>query len=95
MDFKTLFAKELEAGTSVEDILRSVANAANVYEEEQKKKNDEADAQWCAAADVITSLLDYAENYTDLKVEIHEDEFDTIVKKFIQMMDTVKIFKLW
>lgn len=94
MDFKTLFAKELEAGTSVEDILHSVANAANAYEEEQKK-NAEAEGQWDAAANVIGSLLDYAEDYTDLKVDINEDDFDTIVKKFIQMMDTVKIFKLW
>ena len=94
MDFKTLFAKELEAGTSVDDILRSVANAANTYEEEQKK-NEEADAQWCAATEVVCSLLEYVEDYTDLEVDLSDDDIDTVINKFIQMMDTIKVFKLW
>ncbi len=94
MDFKTLFAKELEAGTSVDDILRSVANAANTYEEEQKK-NDEEEEQWAAAADVVCSLLEYVDHYTDLEVELNEDDLDMVIEKFMQLMETVKIFKLW
>ena len=92
MNFKDLFTKELEAGASVEDILKQVAESANQYEESLKsQKNDQYEDACC----VIESLLEYMSLYTSLDVNYDDETFDTIVRKFMTLMDSVKYIKLW
>lgn len=107
MDFKNMFAKELAAGQSVDEILRDIARSANKYEADvkaaeearlraEKEKRDAEDEYTIkkhkAAEHFVTELLDFINEYTDLEVSCSAED---IVNSFFDLLDSVKYLETW